>query len=113
MEMSTYQSLKLVVLESLNLSKDAVHMHIGLMVLFLAVILWRRGRLDYVTLLPVFLVAIVMECLDIRDDMESLGHMRWSAYAHDIINTVIWPTLAVFSYKWFQRKNVMRNEPSQ
>jgi len=99
-ETSAYQNLKLSFLEIVNLSKDAVHIHIGLVVFFLAVALWRRGRLDSLSLIPVFLLAGVMEALDLRDDLASFGYMRWSASLHDLINTVVWPTLVVVLSKW-------------
>ena len=103
METSAYQNLKLIILDVLSLSKDAIHIHIGLLVFFLAVVLWRRGQLDILALLPVFLVAGGMEVLDLRDDLESLGYMRWSASLHDLINTVFWPTLIVISSKWLMK----------
>lgn len=101
METSTYQNLKLTFLELVNLSKDAIHIHIGLLVFFLAVALWRRGRFDILSLVPVFLVAGAMEALDLRDDLGSFGYMRWKASLHDLINTVFWPVLVVISSKWF------------
>ena len=74
METSAYQNLKLVILDVLSLSKDAIHIHIGLLVFFLAIVLWRRGQPDILALLPVFLVAGGMEVLDLRDDLGSLGY---------------------------------------
>lgn len=104
METSAYQHLKLIILDVLDLSRDAIHIHIGLLVFFLAVVLWRRGRFDILALLPVFLVAIGMEVLDLRDDLASLGYMRWSASLHDLINTVFWPTLVVVTSKWLMKR---------
>lgn len=40
--MSEYQNLKLVILSILEISKDAVHIHIGLLVFFAGVVLWRK-----------------------------------------------------------------------
>ncbi|MFA5495923.1 MAG: hypothetical protein WC247_14230 [Porticoccaceae bacterium] len=100
METSAYQGFKPVVLDILALSKDAVHIHVGLVVFLLAVVLWRRGRLDRWSLLPVLLAAGAMEAQDLRDDLVSLGYMRWSASVHDFVNTVFWPTMAVISGKW-------------
>ncbi|ASF49184.1 hypothetical protein Q7A_03195 [Methylophaga nitratireducenticrescens] len=79
--------MKLTILDVLGLSKDAIHIHVGLLVFFLAVVLWRRGRFDVLALFPVFFVAITMEILDLHDDLGSLGYMRWSASLHDLINT--------------------------
>ena len=104
METSAYQNFKLIILDVLSLSKDAIHIHIGLLVFFLAVVLWRRWQLDILALLPVFLVAGGMEVLDLRDDLESLGYMRWSASLHDLINTIFWPTLIVISSKWLMKR---------
>ncbi len=107
METSAYQNLKLVILDVLSLSKDAIHIHIGLLVFFLAIVLWRRGQHDILALLPVFLVAGGMEVLDLRDDLGSLGYMRWSASLHDLINTTFWPTLVVVLSKWLiKRENL-------
>lgn len=104
METSAYQSWKLLVLDAVSLSKDAIHLHIGLLVFFLAVVLWRRRRFDFLALLPVLFVAGAMEMLDLCDDLESLGYMRWSASLHDLINTTFWPTLIVISANWLGRR---------
>ena len=79
MEMSKYQSFRFVILEILHRSKDAIHIHVGVIVFSLAVVIWRRGRLDGLSLLPVFIAAVAMEFLDLRDDLVSLGYMRWSS----------------------------------
>ncbi len=99
MESSGYQNLKLVILEILHLSKDAIHIHVGLIIFCLGVVIWRRGRLDYMNLLPVFITAGAMEFLDLRDDLVSFDHMRWASSAHDVINTVLWPTIIVITCK--------------
>lgn len=113
METSTYQSIKLSIIELVSLSKDAIHIHIGLLVFFFAVMLWRRGRVDYLALLPVFFVAGVMEYFDLRDDMASLGYGRWIASAHDLINTAFWPTIAVVSSKWLERRKLIASQSSR
>jgi hypothetical protein len=77
----------------LPLSKDAVHIYIGLIVLFGAVVLWKRGRILPVCLIPVIAVACGMEVLDLIDDTRSFGYPRWSASIHDIVNTTFWPIL--------------------
>ncbi len=99
MDTSFYQGLKLILLDALNLSKDAIHMHIGLIVFFLAVVVWKKGRLELACILPVLLAALTMEVLDLYDDLNSLGHMRWSASFHDILNTIFWPFVIVFLAK--------------
>ena len=92
---SFYQSVKIVVLDVLNLSKDAVHIYIGLTVFFLAVVLWKKGRIVSLCLIPVTAAALAMEALDLYDDWRSLGYPRWQASIHDIINTMLWPVVIV------------------
>ena len=93
MNTSFYQGLKLNIINILELPKDSIHMHVGLAVFFLAVVLWKKGRVELVCLIPVILTACLMEALDLRDNFNSLGHMNWSASVHDLINTVFWPVI--------------------
>lgn len=88
-----YQNLKLVIIDLTDLSKDAIHIHVGMIVFLLVVLLWKKGRFELVCVLPVLIIAFLMEALDLRDDMNSMGYMRWSASAHDIVNTTLWPVV--------------------
>ena len=99
MDTSFYQSLKLTIISIVDLSKDAIHIHIGLIVFFLFVVLWKKGRFEMICVLPVLVIACLMEAFDLRDDLNSLGHMRWSASVHDIVNTVLWPVVVAFLAK--------------
>ena len=99
MEPSFYQSIKLPILVFFHLSKDAVHIHIGLAVLFMYVLLFRKPMASLKNLIPLLLVASVMELLDIWDDKNSLGYIRWSSSLHDMVNTVFWPVCIVFLAK--------------
>lgn len=102
MEMSNYQSLKLFILDFVNLSKDAIHIHIGMVVFVCAVMLWKKGKVEVSCLIPVFFVATSMEVLDLKDNWQSLGYMQWSASFHDIVNTTFWPVITVFLAKFFR-----------
>lgn len=41
----------------------------------------------------VFILACAGEWVDRRDDMASFGYWRWQASAHDVLNTLFWPTV--------------------
>ena len=99
MDISFYQNLKLTIISIIDLSKDAIHIHVGLVVFFLVVLLWKKGRFEMICILPVLVIACLMEALDLRDDLNSLGYMRWSASVHDIVNTVLWPVVVTFLAK--------------
>ena len=93
METSLYQSLKLEIVEFFSLSKDAIHVHIGLTVFMVSLLLISKAKATIKCLLPVILVAICMELLDLYDDQKSLGYLRLSNSVHDIVNTLVWPII--------------------
>ena len=103
--MSEYQNAKLIILSILEISKDAIHIHIGLIVFFAAVVLWRKGSIDVRCLIPVVIVASVMEMLDLREDYRSLDRFRMAAVTasiHDLINTLFWP-VAIVVLAWMHK----------
>lgn len=93
MDTSTYQLAKIHIMNVLPLSKDAVHIYIGLLVFFCAIVIWKKGRIQPACLIPVLVVACGMEAFDLMDDWRSFGYFRWSASFHDIANTSFWPLL--------------------
>lgn len=96
--MSEYQEAKIIIVSILELSKDSIHMHVGLIVFFLAVVLWKKGSIETRCLIPVAIIASSMEILDLRYDYLSLGHFRLKAITasiHDLINTTFWPIVIV------------------
>ncbi|WOJ97104.1 hypothetical protein R0137_00685 [Congregibacter brevis] len=96
-ETSSYQLMKIHILNAVDLSKDAIHIYVGLAVFLVAIVVWQRGRISWLSLLPVVAIAIIMEALDLHDDSRSFGYLRWGASAHDFVNTVFWPTVLVIT----------------
>lgn len=86
-----FQDLKYFLITSTGLSKDALHIYIGLTVFFLAALLTRRPLRAWLPLLVVVVAAFVGEALDLKDDLFQIGKWRWKAALHDIVNTVFWP----------------------
>ena len=81
------------------MSKDAVHIYIGLIVFFIYVVIFKKSLSSLKNLIPVLIVAVAMESFDLWDDFQSLGHCRWLASLHDIINTIFWPFIIVLLFK--------------
>ena len=88
METSLVQSAKLAVVAATGLSKDSLHVHIGLAVFLAVAVVARRPLGSLVPWAAVVLVAIAGEAFDLRDDVLSLGYWRWGASLHDLVNTV-------------------------
>jgi hypothetical protein len=94
-ETSKYQLFKLRVLDIIPVSKDAAHVYVGMGCLLLAVLVLRAPLRSYWALLPGFIAALTMEVFDLRDDLASVGHFRWSASLKDIVNTNLLPLILV------------------
>lgn len=110
--MSEYQNAKLIILSILEISKDAIHIHVGLFVFFAAVVLWRKGSIDAKCLIPAVIVASVMEMLDLRDDYSDQDSIRIAALTasiHDLINTMLWPVVIVV-LGWMGKLSGNRND---
>ena len=90
---SYVQALKLDIIGFTGLSKDALHVYVGLGVWLLAAALFRRSITTLRPWLAVLLVACVIEGFDAFDNWVELGHWRWKASLHDVINTLFWPTV--------------------
>lgn len=93
MEASTVQTLKLALVSMTGLSKDALHIYVGLAVFLLTAFILRKSLRSLIPLVVVLIAAVAGELLDRRDDLLSLGRWRWGASLHDVINTLFWPTV--------------------
>ncbi len=93
MELSTVQATKMALSTFASLSKDALHVHVAL-ALFLAVLAFARNRHRLlIAWVCVLLAALIGEAFDMRDNLATLGRWRWRASLHDILNTMLWPTI--------------------
>jgi len=89
--MSTFQQLKLFIVDSLGLAKDGLHVYVGVAAFILSVLVLRRSARSIRVLFLGVALALLGEGLDLRDDIARLGYPRWGASAHDIWNTNLIP----------------------
>jgi len=95
MPTSFYQNLKIHFLSLIPLSRDAVHIHLGLCVFFICAWCFSVALKPAKVLMPVFLMAAGMEMLDCIDDLRLFGRFRWEESLHDMINTLFWPVFII------------------
>ena len=93
MEPTSFQAAKLAIVTFTDLGRDALHVYAGLATLFLSALILRKPLRSWLPWLMVLLVAVVAELLDLRDDSLTSGRLRWGASAHDIVNTLFWPSV--------------------
>ena len=98
--MSPFQEYKLQLVQLLHLAKDAIHIYIGFACFMLAVALFRRSPRTIQALIPGLILSLMLEVLDLRDDLVSTGHLRWSASLKDIVNTNLIPVVLFMASRW-------------
>lgn len=92
METSELQAAKLAVMSLTGLSRDALHVHAGMLVFLLSAALSRRYLRSPVPWMLTMAVACGMEAVDAVDGILSFGHWRVRASVHDVLNTMFLPT---------------------
>lgn len=100
MDASTLQSLKLGIISATGLSRDALHIYVGLTLLIAASCITRKSLGSFSSWLVVLAGASLIELFDLMDDKASLGYWRWGASLHDIANTLFWPTVLVVACRF-------------
>ena len=91
MAMSAFQGFKHELVQLASLSKDALHIYVGMTVFLVVAAIARKGLRSGLAVLVVLAVAVVGEILDLRDEYRSREHLLWLASLHDLLNTCFWP----------------------
>jgi hypothetical protein len=99
MEPTVTQAIKQAIVLTIGLSRDALHIYVGLAVLLIMAFVLRKKLSSLIPLSIVFFVAILGEIVDMRDDMLTIGYWRLNASIHDVVNTVFWPTVLTLFHK--------------
>ena len=102
METSLVQSIKLAIIAHSGLSKDALHIYVGLSIYLLVALFVKKTMRSLLPVAAVAAVACSGEIVDMIDDIRSLGYWRWGASVHDIVNTLVWP-VALFLFSKSKR----------
>ena len=91
--MSPLQQFKLLLVEHLHLSKDSLHIYVG-MGLFLGSAILLRWRIKtWKPWLLVLAAAIAGEAWDLRDSLIYGTRVYLLANLKDVLNTIFWPTV--------------------
>jgi hypothetical protein len=96
---SPYQQLKNVILSVAGLSKDSVHIYIGIGCFLISILVLRFPPTAYRSLALGLLVSLTMEALDLRDNVHYREMTRAAASAHDLLNTNLLPYLVVVALR--------------
>ena len=98
--MGPYQSSKLWLQDLVGLSKDALHIYVGLSVFLLAALILRRPLRDWRPLAAVALVALAGEIWDLVEWTNRGNSALWANHWHDLWNTMFWPLVLFALARW-------------
>ena len=98
--MSVLQSAKLFLLEATNLSKDALHVYVGLTVLLVAVIAFKRSLGDWRPIAAVAFASVAGEVWGVIDTLTHGATPKWDANWKDVWNTMFWPLVLFALARW-------------
>ena len=93
--MSVLQEAKLILVEAMDLGKDALHIYVGLTVFFASAALFRWRVRDWRPLLAVLIVALAGEAWDLIDSFAEGQRPVYARNWKDVWNTMFWPS-AIF-----------------
>lgn len=85
--------LKNAAVELTGLSRDALHIHVALTLMAVMYGCGFRGRRVFWPWFVVLLAALTNEFLDLKLLAGSWAASHWGDSIHDILNTMLWPTL--------------------
>ncbi len=91
--MTFFQTVKQFLVDLTDLSKDALHIHVGLTVMLAVMILFRKSLSDWRPIAAVAVASIAGELWDLVDAINQGDPIEWKANWRDIKNTVFWPAV--------------------
>ncbi len=99
-------SLKDLLVELAGVSKDALHVHIGLIVFFASTFFLRRSAASLLPWLIVLGLELVNEVLDLYVWRGEPGVAQWGESLRDLFNTMLWPTILMSAARAGQRRQL-------
>ncbi|ATY31741.1 hypothetical protein [Sphingomonas psychrotolerans] len=93
--MSPLQAIKFWLIQHLGLAKDALHVHVGLLLFVGSALLFRWPLRSWKPWAVALAATLLGEAWDLRDSL--VYHTRIDLWGnlHDVWNTMLWPSLFV------------------
>jgi len=98
--------MKTAIEDYLDLSADALHVHVSILLLLFFALVTRRRLYHPLPYLLLFVVECMNEFIDMNQPVGSI-ESNWPASRHDIVNTMFLPTVLILVMRW-RNKSFMR-----
>ena len=97
---TAFQAMKMTLIGATGLSKDALHIYVGLALFLTVRLAWRRRGGWMLAWLAALAMALGGEWFDLRGEALVSVLQPDSAHWHDLWNTMFWPTLLALVGRW-------------
>ncbi|MBX9727518.1 MAG: hypothetical protein K2X31_01295 [Sphingopyxis sp.] len=97
-----FQQLKLLLLDTTGLAKDALHIHVGLALFIATRLVWRWRGGWTVAWLVALAATLGGEWSDALGEDKVHFPTPDGAHWHDIWNTMLWPTVLLLIGRWLE-----------
>ena len=99
-----YNALKTQLSEFLGITKDALHIHIGLAIFLGAALVFRRSLASWIPWLALLAFELSNEAMDVFYLDEGGIGFDLGDSPKDIVNTMFWPTVVFIVARWLKRR---------
>ncbi len=101
--MSWFEANKVYMMQYSGLSRDALHIHIGIALYFLLAFLLRKKPGSWIPALVVLALCLLGEVFDILHVFRLGQHQKPFENLHDVANTMAWPVIFTLFARWRNR----------
>lgn len=102
-----YNALKTQLSEVLGITKDALHIHIGLAIFLGVALVFRRSLASWIPWLALLTFELANELMDIFHLHQGTIGFEVGDSVKDILNTMFWPTVVLVAARWRRRKDAV------
>jgi hypothetical protein len=108
--MTDWLQFKLQIVATIGLDRDALHVYFAVLIQFAVALAFRWSLGNWLPWLAVFAAACVNEVLDVRVEIWPEAAMQAGQAIHDIVNSMILPTILLAAVRWFPSTMFVRVE---
>jgi len=99
--MTDWLQFKSQIVAAIGLDRDALHIYASVLIQFAVAAVARRSLGDWLPWLAVLAAACVNEVLDVRVELWPDAYMQAGKAVHDIVNSMLLPTVLLAAVRWF------------
>lgn len=101
--LSIFEGIKYVIEGVSHVQRDALHVHIGLLLFLGFASVFRGEHRFWLALAVVVVICLTGELFDALNRLARDRPIYWLGSAKDVVNTLLWPSVICFGGRWIAR----------